>query len=78
MRAVEEEGPEIQTWQLSMGGRSSRTSNKKPPYGGMCPHSEGPSQQLPPPIAGDPDGSRLYLSRSRLARSHRQILGEEA
>lgn len=38
----------------------------------------GPSQQLPPPIAGDPDGSRLYLSRSRLARSHRQILGEEA
>lgn len=33
---------------------------------------------LPPPMAGQPDGSRLYLSRSRLDRSHRQIREEEA
>lgn len=32
---------------------------------------------LPPPLAGPPDGSRLYLSRSRLDRSHRQIREEE-
>lgn len=38
----------------------------------------GPTVRLPPPTAGAPDGSRLYLSRSRLDRSFRQILGEEA
>ena len=38
----------------------------------------GPAVRLPPPIAGKPDGSRLYLSRSRLDSSCRMILGEEA
>ncbi len=38
----------------------------------------GPAVRLPPPIAGEPDGSRLYLSRSRLDSSCRMILGEEA
>lgn len=38
----------------------------------------GPVVRLPPPIAGEPDGSRLYLSRSRLDPSCRRILGEEA
>jgi hypothetical protein len=33
--------------------------------------------RLPPSSAGPPDGSRLYLSRSRLAPSCRRVVGEE-
>lgn len=37
----------------------------------------GPTVQLPSPIAGDPNGSRLYLSRSRLDPSFRHLVEEE-
>lgn len=37
----------------------------------------GPTVRLPPPGAGEPDGSRLYLSRSRLDPSRRKVVGEE-
>jgi hypothetical protein len=37
----------------------------------------GPTVRLPPPSAGEADGSRLYLSRSRLAPPCRRVVGEE-
>lgn len=37
----------------------------------------GPTVRLPPPSAGEANGSRVYLSRSRLAPPCRRVVGEE-